>query len=236
MVQWLAALAAASQLARHKQRLKQWQHPWSLSLQASSTQEAHNFAACVNVLCCWYICDGCVSQVSLAGLWLMPAIISTMLKFWRFLFLWVCYSIVTGYLMTLCSHKKMHHSTPRKVGGCKPFDGTHAADAGKSGFGATARLQLQFPANRVVAAVENLTGAAVLPVSTCSFCQVACAESCSGLLLPVLLQVYAWFLGTYKVSVFVGMCGYFLLVLDMFGVGLLMARYVEPGGQEVGQA
>jgi hypothetical protein len=58
-----------------------------------------------------------VLQVSLAGLWLMPAIISTMLKFWRFLFLWVCYSLVTSYLMTLCSHKKMHHSTPRKVGG-----------------------------------------------------------------------------------------------------------------------
>jgi phosphopentomutase len=47
--------------------------------------------------------------------------------------------------------------------------------------------------------------------------------------LLLLLQVYAWFLATYKVSVFVGMCGYFLLVLDMFGVGLLMARYVEPG-------
>jgi hypothetical protein len=41
--------------------------------------------------------------------------------------------------------------------------------------------------------------------------------------------VYAWFLTTYKVSVFVGMTGYFLLVLDMFGVGLLMARYIEPG-------
>lgn len=56
-------------------------------------------------------------QVSLAGLWLMPAIISTLLKFWRFLFIWICYSLVTGYLMSLCSHKKMHHSTPRKV--CK---------------------------------------------------------------------------------------------------------------------
>lgn len=43
------------------------------------------------------------------------------------------------------------------------------------------------------------------------------------------MQVYAWFLGTYKLSVFVGMTGYFLLVLDMFGVGLLLARYVEPG-------
>jgi hypothetical protein len=41
--------------------------------------------------------------------------------------------------------------------------------------------------------------------------------------------VYAWFLTTYKVSVFVGMTGYFLLVLDMFGVGLLLARYVEQG-------
>lgn len=57
----------------------------------------------------------CVLQVSLAGLWLMPAIIGTLLKFWRFLFVWFCYSLITGYLMSLCSHKKMHHSTPRKV-------------------------------------------------------------------------------------------------------------------------
>lgn len=41
--------------------------------------------------------------------------------------------------------------------------------------------------------------------------------------------MYGWFLGAYKVSVAVGVAGYFLLVLDMFGVGLLLARYVEPG-------
>jgi hypothetical protein len=58
----------------------------------------------------------CAPQVSLAGLWLMPAILSTMFKFWRFLFIWCCYSLITGYLMSLCMHKKMHHSTPRKVG------------------------------------------------------------------------------------------------------------------------
>ena len=49
-------------------------------------------------------------------------------------------------------------------------------------------------------------------------------------LCPPAVQVYAWFLGTYKCSVAVGMAGYFLLVLDMFGVGLLLARFVEPGG------
>lgn len=56
------------------------------------------------------------------------------------------------------------------------------------------------------------------------------AVSCHAVPCCAPCQVYAWFLGTYKVSVFVGMCGYFLLVLDMFGVGLLLARYVEPGG------
>lgn len=56
-----------------------------------------------------------ILQVSLAGLWLMPAIIGVLLKFWRFLAIWVAYSAVTGYLMSLCMQKKMHHSTPRKV-------------------------------------------------------------------------------------------------------------------------
>eukprot|EP00878_Enallax_costatus_P016585 GHUV01017403.1.p1 GENE.GHUV01017403.1~~GHUV01017403.1.p1 ORF type:complete len:180 (+),score=51.21 GHUV01017403.1:487-1026(+) len=42
-------------------------------------------------------------------------------------------------------------------------------------------------------------------------------------------KVYGWFLATYKVSVAVGMTGYILLILDMFGVGLLLAKYVEPG-------
>eukprot|EP00879_Flechtneria_rotunda_P021404 GHRR01022561.1.p1 GENE.GHRR01022561.1~~GHRR01022561.1.p1 ORF type:complete len:231 (+),score=50.92 GHRR01022561.1:172-864(+) len=92
---------------------------------------------------------------SLAGLWLMPAIISFHLKFWRFLSIWSVYSSITGYLIYLCMHKKMHHTTPR--------------------------------------------------------------------------QVYGWFLAAYKVSVFVGMMGYILLVLDMFGVGLLLAKVVEPG-------
>lgn len=55
-------------------------------------------------------------QVSLGGLWVMPAIIGTTLKFWRFLVVWAIYSIITGYLMSLCSHKKMARSTPRMVG------------------------------------------------------------------------------------------------------------------------
>jgi RING finger protein 121 len=54
-------------------------------------------------------------QVSLAGLWLMPAIISLHLKFWRFLAIWAAYSAVTGYLISLCMGKKMHQATPRKV-------------------------------------------------------------------------------------------------------------------------
>lgn len=29
--------------------------------------------------------------------------------------MWVCFSVVTGYLYTLCSGKRMHHSTPYKV-------------------------------------------------------------------------------------------------------------------------
>eukprot|EP00878_Enallax_costatus_P017160 GHUV01018016.1.p1 GENE.GHUV01018016.1~~GHUV01018016.1.p1 ORF type:complete len:286 (+),score=74.02 GHUV01018016.1:743-1600(+) len=95
------------------------------------------------------------AQVSLAGLWLMPAVISFQLKFWRFLAVWATYSAVTGYLLYLSSGRKMHMSTPRKV--------------------------------------------------------------------------YGWFLATYKVSVAVGMTGYILLILDMFGVGLLLAKYVEPG-------
>lgn len=65
------------------------------------------------MMLCW--CPAILLQVSLAGLWLMPAILSTLLKFWRFLFIWVCYSAITGYLMVQCTHKKMHHSTPRKV-------------------------------------------------------------------------------------------------------------------------
>jgi hypothetical protein len=54
-------------------------------------------------------------QVSLGGLWVMPAIIGITLKFWRFLAVWVVYSLITGYLMSLCSHKKMARSTPRMV-------------------------------------------------------------------------------------------------------------------------
>ena len=35
-------------------------------------------------------------------------------------------------------------------------------------------------------------------------------------------QVYGWFLGLYKVSVAAGLGGYLLLVLEVFGVGLLL--------------
>lgn len=35
-------------------------------------------------------------------------------------------------------------------------------------------------------------------------------------------QVYGWFLGLYKVSVAAGLGGYLLLVLEVFGIGLLL--------------
>jgi hypothetical protein len=34
--------------------------------------------------------------VTLLGLWLVPAIMSVQLHFWRFLVVWICYTLVTG--------------------------------------------------------------------------------------------------------------------------------------------
>lgn len=76
-----------------------------------------------------------VLQVSLAGLWLMPAIISLHLKFWRFLAIWAAYSCVTGYLISLCMRKKMHHATPRKV------PSQHELTIAASGKGTSTGLQ-----------------------------------------------------------------------------------------------
>jgi RING finger protein 121 len=41
--------------------------------------------------------------------------------------------------------------------------------------------------------------------------------------------VYSWFLGVYVVSRAVGIAGYVLLILDMFGVGLLLSWLLPPG-------
>lgn len=56
-------------------------------------------------------------QVTLLGLWLMPAIFSVQLKFWRFLVIWAGFTGVTLYLLWLClGKKKVDMQTPRKVG------------------------------------------------------------------------------------------------------------------------
>lgn len=55
-------------------------------------------------------------QVTLAGLWLIPPIISEQMHFYTFLVVWAVYSAVTGYLMYVCMSKKADHTTPRKVG------------------------------------------------------------------------------------------------------------------------
>lgn len=55
-------------------------------------------------------------QVTLLGLWMMPAIFSLHLKFWRFLIVWTAFSAVTLYLLYLCAgKKKVDKDTPRKV-------------------------------------------------------------------------------------------------------------------------
>jgi hypothetical protein len=54
--------------------------------------------------------------VTLLGLWLMPAIFSAHLQFWRFLIVWSAFTGVTLYLLYICSgKKKVDKDTPRKV-------------------------------------------------------------------------------------------------------------------------
>ncbi len=75
--------------------------------------------------------------VTLLGLWLMPAIISLHLRFWRFLLIWALYSSIAGRLLFACTRKKIARTAPREVrcpvqasrpGGMKlePFQGQHA--------------------------------------------------------------------------------------------------------------
>ena len=44
------------------------------------------------------------------------------------------------------------------------------------------------------------------------------------------LQVYTFFLAVYKVAWTLGVAGYVLLVLDLFGVGLLLTTMGAPPG------
>lgn len=91
--------------------------------------------------------------VTLIGLWLMPALFSFHLKFWRFLLVWIVYSAVTGRLLYLCTQKKLARTTPR--------------------------------------------------------------------------QVYSFFLGMFRVSKVIGVVGYVLVLLEIFGLGPVM-RLVLP--------
>eukprot|EP00195_Chlamydomonas_chlamydogama_P012155 CAMPEP_0202897870 /NCGR_PEP_ID=MMETSP1392-20130828/6528_1 /ASSEMBLY_ACC=CAM_ASM_000868 /TAXON_ID=225041 /ORGANISM="Chlamydomonas chlamydogama, Strain SAG 11-48b" /LENGTH=379 /DNA_ID=CAMNT_0049583633 /DNA_START=134 /DNA_END=1273 /DNA_ORIENTATION=- len=90
--------------------------------------------------------------VTLIGLWLMPAIFSLQLKFWRFIMVWLVYTVVTVYLLHMAMKRKLESTTPRKV--------------------------------------------------------------------------YAWFLGVYKISKFIGVAGYILLLCEMLGLGLVMRKFI----------
>ncbi|KAI8467837.1 MAG: hypothetical protein J3K34DRAFT_460175 [Monoraphidium minutum] len=95
--------------------------------------------------------------VTLLGLWMMPAIFSLHLKFWRFLLVWGAFSGVSLHLLYLCAgKKKVDQRTPRKV--------------------------------------------------------------------------YTFFLAAYQVAWTLGVAGYILLILDLFGIGLLLAAIGLPPG------
>ncbi|GIL42988.1 hypothetical protein Vafri_801 [Volvox africanus] len=53
--------------------------------------------------------------VTLLGLWVMPALFSLHLHFWRFLLVWTTYSAITGRLLWTCTRKKLARTTPRQV-------------------------------------------------------------------------------------------------------------------------
>lgn len=93
--------------------------------------------------------------VTLTGLWLMPAIFSVQLHFWRFILVWLSYTVVTGYLIRLCMGRTVALTTPGKV--------------------------------------------------------------------------YSWFLTVHKVGTFVGISGYVMLVVEMFGLHDLMEHILPKG-------
>ncbi|CAL8463670.1 g3204 [Coccomyxa elongata] len=53
--------------------------------------------------------------VTLLGLWIVPAVISFHMRYWRFLSVWVIYSGMTLYMLSLCSVGRMDRSTPKRV-------------------------------------------------------------------------------------------------------------------------
>ena len=95
--------------------------------------------------------------VTLIGLWLVPAIISIQLVFWKFLIVWSAYSIVTGMYLYKCTF-------------------------------ADALWDTSVPKN-----------------------------------------VYKWFLGVFRTSVYVGLTGYIVLLVDILSGGILLAPLVESG-------
>lgn len=71
----------------------------------------------------------CVLQITLLGLWLVPAVISFHFRFWRFLLVWSIFSVMTGFMFYLCSARRLDRSTPRRVGFLLPhfMQSTNAA-------------------------------------------------------------------------------------------------------------
>lgn len=53
----------------------------------------------------------------------------------------------------------------------------------------------------------------------CSVCHV----------LRALSQVYSWFLGAYRVSLFVGLAGYAMFILELLGLGPVIRLVLPPG-------
>ena len=55
-------------------------------------------------------------QVTLLGLWLVPAVVSFYFHFWRFLLVWAIFSVMSGFMFYLCSARRLDRTTPRRVG------------------------------------------------------------------------------------------------------------------------
>lgn len=92
--------------------------------------------------------------VTLVGLWLIPAVISLQLHFWRFLTVWGGYTIATAYIASLLLGKRMQSTTPRKV--------------------------------------------------------------------------YSWFLGVYRLSTYIGVAGYILLIVELCGLAPVIVLVMPP--------
>ena len=69
-------------------------------------------------------------QVTLLGLWMVPAVISFHMRYWRFLSMWVVFSGMTLYMLSLCSVGRMERSTPRRVRSQVPIKSKCTSSAG----------------------------------------------------------------------------------------------------------